>query len=79
MVTDEAYAALQGEKAALREQLARALQRIAELEVKKPPPLPFVKANVDGRAEPRPPRRKRRAEQNAARRREQATVVVLHP
>ncbi|MGZ6322180.1 MAG: IS66 family transposase [Ktedonobacterales bacterium] len=79
MVTDEAYAALQGENAALREQLARALQRIAELEVKKSPPLPFVKANVVGRAEPRPPRRKRRAEQNAARRREQATVVVLHP
>lgn len=86
MVTEEAYAALQVENAALQRQvetltehLASALQRIAELEAKKTPPPHFVKANVATRAEPRPPRRKRASEHNHARRREEPTVVVEHP
>lgn len=79
MVTEEAYAALQAENARLREQLANALQRIAELEAKKTPPPAFVKANVAERPEPRSPRRKRAPEQNRARRREEPSVVVEHP
>ena len=85
MVTEEAYAALQAENArlrqelgVLREQVADALQRLAELEAKKMPPPPFVKANVAPRSEPRPPRRKRAPEQNQARRREVPSVVVEH-
>lgn len=84
MVTDEAYAALQAEKAALErrvaeltDQLASALQRIAELEAKKTAPPPFVKANVPERTD-RPPRRKRAAEHNHARRYEEPTQVVEH-
>ncbi len=94
MVTEEAHQALQAENGALRqrveeltaqaarltEQLANALQRIAELEAKKPPPPAFVKANVaQQRPESRAPRRKRAPEQNRARRREEPTVVVEHP
>lgn len=79
MVTEEAYAALQAENALLREHLANALQRIAELEAKKTPPPAFVKANVPTRAEPRPPRRKRASQHNQARRREEPSVVVEHP
>lgn len=92
MVTDEAYAALQVEHALLRQQgeeltaqiarlteeLATALQRIAELEAKKTPPPAFVKTNVAERAEPRPPRRKRAPEHNQARRREEPSVIVEH-
>jgi transposase len=85
MVTDDAYQVLQVENAALRqrpealtEQLASALQRIAELEAKKTPPPSFVRANVPERAEPRPSRRTRAPEQNRARRREEPTVVVEH-
>lgn len=92
MVSDEAYAALRAENAALRqqgetlaaqigrltEQLAQALQRIAELEAKKTPPPAFVKANVLARTEPRSPRRKRVAEHNHARRREAPSVVMEH-
>ena len=77
MVTDEAYAALQAENAALREQLAAALRQIAELEAKKTPPPAFVKANVPPR--PRRARKKRAAEHNHARRREAPTQIVEHP
>jgi transposase len=91
MVSDEVFAALQAENAALREQLAAALQRIAtlseqlatalqriaELEAKKPPPPPFVKANVPPR--PAKPRRKRAPQHNQARRCEEPSVVVTHP
>ena len=86
MVTEEAYQGLQAENATLRsqverltEQLASALQRIAELEAKKTPPPAFVKANVAPRVEPRSPRRKRAPQHNQARRREEPTVVVEHP
>src|SRR5215469_13342001 len=86
MVTDDAYQVLQAENAALRqrlealtEQLASALQRIAELDATKMPPPSFVRANVPERAEPRPPRRQRAPEQNRARRREEPTAVVEHP
>lgn len=86
MVTEEAYRALQAENTALcgqverlTEQLATALQRIAELEAKKTPPPVSMKASVAERPEPRPPRRKRASEQNRARRREEPAIVVEHP
>jgi transposase len=93
MVSDEAYQALQAENAVLRqrvedvtaqltrltEQLANALERIAELESTKTPPPSFMRAHVAERAEPRPPRRQRAPQQNRARRREEPTVVVDHP
>ncbi len=48
---------LQAENAALKAALAAAEQRIAELEAKKTPPAPFVKANVPQRPkQPRKPR-----------------------
>lgn len=75
MVTEEAYAAVQAENAALREQLAHALQRISELEAKKTPPPSFVKANTPPAVTKR--ERKRRAPAyNQARRREEPSVVV---
>src|SRR5271166_1322449 len=84
MVTDEVYAALQAENAALRqqiamlsEQLAIALQRISELEAKKTPPPPFVKATVPPR--PAKPRGKRAPQHNQARRCEEPSVMVEHP
>jgi transposase len=91
MVTDEVYAALRAENAALREQcavlqqqnaalseqVAAALQRISELEAKKTPPPPFVKANVP--PPPAKPRRKRAQQHNQARRCEAPSVVVEHP
>jgi transposase len=91
MVSEEVFAALQAENAALQaanaalqqriatlsEQLASALQRISELEAKKTPPPPFVKANVPPR--PAKPRRKRAPQYNQARRCEEPSVVVEHP
>ncbi len=74
MVTDEAYAALQAENAALREELATALQRIHELEAKKTPPPSFVKANTP--AVSKRERKRRAPEANQARRREEPSVVV---
>lgn len=74
MVTDEAYATLQAENAALREELATALQRLHELEAKKTPPPSFVKVNTPALSKRE---RKRRApEANRARRREEPTVVI---
>ena len=77
MVSDEAYAALVAENRHLTEQLAAAVQRIAELEAKKTPPPSFVRANVPAR--PKAERRKRAAEHNHARRRETPTQLVEHP
>jgi len=84
MVTEEAYAALEAENGSLRhelavarEELTRALQRIAALEAKKTPPASFVKANRPARV--KAPRRQRAPEQNHARRREEPTARVLHP
>ncbi|HUY75517.1 MAG TPA: IS66 family transposase zinc-finger binding domain-containing protein [Ktedonobacterales bacterium] len=84
MVTEEAYATLEAENATLRrdlvvvrEELASAVQRIADLEAKKTPPPSFVKANRPAR-EPRS-RRHRAPEQNHARWREEPTVRVTHP
>src|SRR5487761_1563622 len=74
MVTDEVYAALQAENAALREQLATALQHIRELEAKKTPPPSFVKANTP--AVTKRERKRRAPEANQARRREEPSVVV---
>jgi transposase len=58
----------------LKEQLAEAHKRIAELEKQKTPPPAFVKANVakpeDGHKKAR---KKRKPEQNGVRRREQPT------
>lgn len=77
MVSDEAYAALHAENAALREQLAQALQRISELEAKKKTPPSFVKGNTP--AVTKRARKRRAPEDNRARRREQPSVVVVHP
>jgi transposase len=74
MVTDEAYAALQAENAALREELATALQRIRELEAKKTLPPSFVKANTP--AVSKRERKRRASEANQARQREEPSVVV---
>lgn len=74
MVSEEADAALQAEHAALREQVAVALRRIAELEAKKTPPPAFVKANQPER--PVRARTKRAAEHNHARRREEPPRTV---
>ncbi|MEO7002208.1 MAG: hypothetical protein ABI068_10295 [Ktedonobacterales bacterium] len=83
MVTEDAYATLQtayaalhAENATLREQLARAVQRISELEAKKTPPPAFVKANT--LAVTKRERKRRAPEANHARRREEPTVVVRH-
>jgi transposase len=84
MVSDEVYAALVAENRQLTEQLAAAVQRIAELEArvaeleaKKTPPPSFAKANVPPR--PAKARRKRAPEHNQARRREPPTQLVAHP
>jgi len=77
MVTDDRYAALEAENRSLREQLAVALARLADLEAKKTSPPRFVKANRPTREQT--PRRKRAAEPNHARRREESTAVVEHP
>ena len=58
MVSDDVYAALQAENAALR-------QRISELEAKKTPPPASVKANTPPR--PAKPRRKRAPQHNQGR------------
>ncbi len=83
MVTEEAYASvitgnatLRHELAAVRTELATAMQQLAALEAKKPPPPSFVKANRP--AGVKTPRRRRAAAQNHARRREEPAVVVTH-
>jgi|SRR5919204_1194760 hypothetical protein len=77
-------AALRAETAQLRADLSAALdviahleERVAELEQRRPPPPPFVRANTPGPKKEHP--RKRRARRhNAGRRREEPTRVVLH-
>lgn len=77
MTLEEENAALRHENADLRDQLAKALARIAALEQPPREPPAFVKRNV-----PKPKRktkRKHRApECNAARRREQPTTILEH-
>jgi len=69
---------LRAEVQELREELAAAQERIAELErVRKGPPS-FVKANRAKDAQEKKPRRKRAAEQNGSRKREKPTRVVRH-
>jgi hypothetical protein len=75
MTLEEEVAALRTENQALREQLAAALARLAELEGEREAPS-FVKANTPRPAGPHPPRRQRRQEQHGARRREEPTRYV---
>lgn len=72
------HAALRQLVAQLQDQLAMALQRIAELEQRPPDPPAFVKPNRPPRAEPSGPRKQRAPDQNRARHREEPTQIVLH-
>src|SRR5579863_3789529 len=74
MVTDDVYAALQAENAARREQLASAVQRIAEGEAMQTPPLSLVQAARPERQANG--RRPRAAESTQARRPEEPTRTV---
>jgi hypothetical protein len=78
MTSDEELVALRAENAALREQLAAALARIAELEQQRREPLSFVKLNTPLRTDPKPPRKKREKRHNQARRRQPPTCTVDH-
>jgi hypothetical protein len=73
MSADEELVVLRTENAALREQLAAALARIAELEQQRRDPPSFVKPNTPKRTEPKRPRKKREGRHNHARRRELPT------
>lgn len=77
MTLEEENAALRRENADLRDQLAKALARIAALEQPPREPPPFVKRNV-----PKPKRKTKRKQRaancNAARRREAPTHTVPH-
>jgi transposase len=64
--------------AQLREQLAAALARIAELEQRPPGPPSFIKPNTPKRANAKHPRKKRASHHNRARLRETPTQVVPH-
>ncbi len=84
MTVEEEVAALQAENAELRAEnaelratLGRVEARVAELERRKTPPPPWVKANTPP---DRPPkgRTTRAPEQNAGRRREEPTRIVEH-
>lgn len=78
MTLEEQISALKAENAALREALAIALERIAELEQGKKQQSSFVKPNKPKKAEPKAPRRQRKAEHNRGRRREEPTKIVSH-
>ncbi len=78
MTLEDEVAALRAENAALREQLAAALARIAELEQQRSDPPPFVTPNRPKRTVPPPPRKKRSPEHNRARHREEPTRIVTH-
>src|SRR5262245_41469989 len=78
MTLEEEVASLRSENAALREQLAAALSRIAELEQQRHDPPPFVKPNRSKPPEPNPPRKKRASQHNHGRRCELPTRIVPH-
>jgi hypothetical protein len=72
---------LRVENAALRQQLALALERIAELEAQmdgRAAPAACVKANRALPSEPKAPRKKRAAEHNRSRKRMAATQIERH-
>jgi transposase len=77
MSLEEEVVALRAEVAALRDALAQAQVRIAELERRKTPPPAFVRANIPTNRPPTP-RRKRAPEQNAGRPSEDPTQIVYH-
>jgi hypothetical protein len=77
MTLENEIASLRIENATLREQLAAALARIAELEQRRDPPA-FVKPNKPARTEPKAARKKRDARHNQARKREPPTHTVDH-
>ena len=78
MTPDDELATLRAENTALREQLAAALARIAELEQQRRDPPSFVKPNRAPRPDPKPPRKKRDGQHNQARRREPPTRTLDH-
>lgn len=78
MTLEEEVEQLRTENAALREQLAAALARIAELEQQRHDPPPFLKPNRPKPTEPKPPRKKRAPEHNHARPRELPTRTEPH-
>ena len=78
MTSEEELIALRAENAALREQLAAALTRIAELEQQRRDPPSFVKPNTPKPSSPKAPRKKREARHNQARRREPPTRTLDH-
>ena len=59
MMLEEEVEHLRAENAALREQLAAALARIAELEQQRPDPSFFVQPNQSAPPDPQRPRKKR--------------------
>src|SRR5579863_6321773 len=76
---DDEVVALRAEVVALREALAQAHARIAELERRKTPPPPFVRPNRPGPPDPSAtPRRRRAPEHNAGRKRAAPTRIVYH-
>jgi len=85
MTLEEENARLRAENAELRalvtqlqDQLAAALNRIAELEQRRPDPPAFVKPNRRPSTEPKRPRKHRASEHNRARPREEPTQIVQH-
>jgi transposase len=78
MTPEEEVAWLRAENTALREQLAAALARIAELEQQPRDPPPFVKPNRPKSTEPKRPRKKRAAQHNRGRRCELPTRTQSH-
>ena len=84
MMLEEEVVVLRAEVATLREALAQAQARIAELERRKTPPPPFVRPTTPtrradpGSDQPATPRKKRAPEHNAGRKRETPTQIVYH-
>ena len=78
MMPEEEVVGLRAENAALREQLAAALARIAELEQQPRDPPPFIKPNRPKSTEPKRPRKKRAAHHNRGRRCELPTRTQSH-
>jgi transposase len=78
MTPEEEVVSLRAENAALREQLAAALARIAVLEQQPRDPPPFVRPNRPKSTEPKRPRKKRAAHHNHGRRCELPTRTQVH-